>query len=267
MTTHTLYRFFDGTGELLYVGRTVSPSRRWREHERGAAWYDAVASMTREVYPTAEAVDQAERVAIAAEEPMHNIALNSAVQRAGVTKRPTPPVDVPATLASRWALLGLDADDIAELADCLGDETTCECPACHDRRLCGLEDARSKYDWHPDLEAEIDEVERRYYAGHDLTDWYYDYFDIEMFARMRLASESRERPIPAYVTLGDQTAGVDCPICFNEHKHVLMAGMALNKPLEAPCRDGSFYTLVDDWDDMQMALEAWGKLSARAVAA
>lgn len=33
---HTLYRFFDADGALLYVGRTIAPADRWRTHERNS---------------------------------------------------------------------------------------------------------------------------------------------------------------------------------------------------------------------------------------
>lgn len=78
MSGHTLYRFFDRSGQLLYVGRTISPANRWRTHERKSSWFDAVASVTRDVFPTADAVDRAERTAIATEAPIHNIRLKPA---------------------------------------------------------------------------------------------------------------------------------------------------------------------------------------------
>lgn len=269
-TSHTLYRFFDKSGQLLYVGRTINPGRRWRDHEKTKPWFDAVASLTREVHESAEAVDLAERTAIATESPMCNIALNPGARRvppAALTPAPDPTEANAVT--RRWAALQLDAEEIAELGSCLGDETVCECSACHNRRLAGFEDIRAKYDWHPDLMAELQMVEEKYYAGHWLSDWYYDFFDIEMFARGRLVEESTLRALPAYVDLGEQIATVDCPFCFRTHRHLLTAGMPIDRPLDAGCESqaGGRYVVFDDWMDVQEALSAWGEASAKVRAA
>ena len=39
---HALYRFYDAREELLYVGITDEPWRRWREHVRTKPWYPRV---------------------------------------------------------------------------------------------------------------------------------------------------------------------------------------------------------------------------------
>lgn len=76
MSTHTLYRFFDADDQLLYVGRTINPGRRWRDHEKQKPWFDAVAKVTREVLPSALLLAEAEQVAIETEHPLHNIIMN-----------------------------------------------------------------------------------------------------------------------------------------------------------------------------------------------
>lgn len=73
-TSHTLYRFFDAEGRLLYVGRTINPGRRWREHERHADWFADVATATRVAYPDADDLADAEIAAIQTERPLHNVA-------------------------------------------------------------------------------------------------------------------------------------------------------------------------------------------------
>lgn len=70
---HALYRFFDDQGSLLYVGLTVNLPTRLRDHHRGKAWWQSVARMTVQRYPTRAEVVFAERLAIIAEKPLHNV--------------------------------------------------------------------------------------------------------------------------------------------------------------------------------------------------
>lgn len=269
MSTHTLYRFFDRTGGLLYVGRTTAPSKRWAAHERKAPWFPDVASMTREVYPDAEAVDLAERTAIATEGPLHNIALNPNWRPAPKPVEQVVPDGYPDSLIKRWASLYPDSPEIEPVLDCLGDPIDCDCPACHEHRLNEFEDCRSKYEWHPDLMEELVAVEAKYYRGAYLPDWYYDFFDIEMFARMRLVGESQTIPLPAYVEFTDTVATVECPLCFATHRHFLASGAVLSSPIAAGCErmTGGQYVLYDDWYEMTNALWIWGKRSAKRTAA
>ena len=64
MTTHSLYRFFDASGRLLYVGRTTDARSRWRSHEKTKAWFDEVASVTRAIFPDADTLAAAELLAL-----------------------------------------------------------------------------------------------------------------------------------------------------------------------------------------------------------
>lgn len=67
-----LYRHFDRSGRLLYVGISLSVVRRLSEH--GAKpWARDIASVTIEKFQTREGALAAEMAAIGAEEPMHNI--------------------------------------------------------------------------------------------------------------------------------------------------------------------------------------------------
>jgi predicted GIY-YIG superfamily endonuclease len=70
-----LYRFFGPDGELLYVGITKNPSVRFADHSRTYAmsWWPRAVALTVEWHPTRTAAGRAERAAIRAEEPLHNI--------------------------------------------------------------------------------------------------------------------------------------------------------------------------------------------------
>lgn len=82
--THALYRFYDTTGTLLYVGITADPGARWRKHAHGKPWWHEITQITIETHPTRAAVLEAERAAIITEKPRHNIVHNS-----GSSIRPT----------------------------------------------------------------------------------------------------------------------------------------------------------------------------------
>jgi predicted GIY-YIG superfamily endonuclease len=70
----TLYRLFDAEGALLYVGISQYPKDRLKQHRASKAWWSLVARTTTETHPTRAAAEEAERVAIAREEPRYNIA-------------------------------------------------------------------------------------------------------------------------------------------------------------------------------------------------
>lgn len=70
---NTLYRFFADGGELLYVGRTRNPARRFEKHSHEKPWWEAVSRIEMEQLPTHELLCRAENAAIKAEKPRHNI--------------------------------------------------------------------------------------------------------------------------------------------------------------------------------------------------
>lgn len=78
--THALYRFYDATGALLYVGITADPGARWRKHAHDKPWWHQVAHITLEAHPDRAAVLTAERAAIRRERPLHNIVHNRDAQ-------------------------------------------------------------------------------------------------------------------------------------------------------------------------------------------
>lgn len=72
-TEHVLYRFYDVYERLLYVGRTSQPPRRrFGQHRANKDWWGDVAVRELTHYPTAEALEAAERQAIRKEKPKHN---------------------------------------------------------------------------------------------------------------------------------------------------------------------------------------------------
>lgn len=66
-----LYRFFDADEQLLYIGIAYDPNLRRHQHSK-ASWRDLVAKQVIEWHPTRDAAAEAERIAIAAELPLHN---------------------------------------------------------------------------------------------------------------------------------------------------------------------------------------------------
>lgn len=75
---HTLYRFYDAQGRLLYIGIAVDFLARWGKH-RKKTWWPLVARMEIEQHPNRAAACAAERKAIILEKPLHNYVHNKAV--------------------------------------------------------------------------------------------------------------------------------------------------------------------------------------------
>jgi predicted GIY-YIG superfamily endonuclease len=73
MRTHALYRFFDAGSDLLYVGVTNDPGRRWGQHANDKPWWHEVDHIEIERYPDRESVLAAERKAIQEEHPRYNV--------------------------------------------------------------------------------------------------------------------------------------------------------------------------------------------------
>ena len=73
-TPHFLYRFYDRTDTLLYIGITNDPKTRFKWHRKNQPWWPDVDERKTRVafYPTREAVLDAERKAIVAENPLYN---------------------------------------------------------------------------------------------------------------------------------------------------------------------------------------------------
>lgn len=67
-----LYRMYDGSGTLLYVGITADVGQRLRDHAALQPWWREVRNITVEHYDDRAAAETAERNAIHAEQPPHN---------------------------------------------------------------------------------------------------------------------------------------------------------------------------------------------------
>lgn len=67
-----LYRHFDRTGRLLYVGISLSAAQRTGVHRRYSTWFRQVASITLEWHPSRHVCEAAERQAIRLEKPLYN---------------------------------------------------------------------------------------------------------------------------------------------------------------------------------------------------
>lgn len=69
-----LYRLYDATDRLLYVGVSVNIVERLRSHSHrcGQAWWPTVAYCTLERFPSGAAALAAEVHAIKSEGPIHN---------------------------------------------------------------------------------------------------------------------------------------------------------------------------------------------------
>lgn len=78
-----LYRFFDATGRLLYIGATVDVIQRIEQHEKTAAWWPEVDERQIERFDSIGEARLAEAHAIHSERPIYNKIL----QRDGRRKR------------------------------------------------------------------------------------------------------------------------------------------------------------------------------------
>lgn len=72
-TPHFVYRCFDADGQLLYVGCSMKPEERMKEHRKFRGWWtDRVAQITLEGFPDQASGLAAEKHAIQTEHPRYN---------------------------------------------------------------------------------------------------------------------------------------------------------------------------------------------------
>lgn len=69
---HHLYRHFDASGRLLYVGISMDGFRRMLQHNSTAEWREQITTMTITRYPHRAAVLEAEAKVIRDEKPLYN---------------------------------------------------------------------------------------------------------------------------------------------------------------------------------------------------
>ena len=73
MSRTALYRFYDADGDLLYVGVSVTPWSRWKQHKGQKDWAEEVATTAVEWHDSRPEALAAEKAAIIAEEPRYNV--------------------------------------------------------------------------------------------------------------------------------------------------------------------------------------------------
>jgi hypothetical protein len=71
--TCSLYRLFDNSGLLLYVGIAGNPGQRFHQHSREKSWWDRVETIKVEHYATRSEAVRAEKEAIIGEAPEFNV--------------------------------------------------------------------------------------------------------------------------------------------------------------------------------------------------
>jgi len=74
--TTELYRYFDKNDNLLYVGISKSAIVRRSQHQGASHWYNKHTKVTTERFSTKREALNAERKAIKAEKPIHNVIHN-----------------------------------------------------------------------------------------------------------------------------------------------------------------------------------------------
>lgn len=89
MTDHVLYRMFDKSNVLLYVGITNNPKGRFTAHSKSQPWWSEVSTISVHTLGSRSELEAAERAAIRAEHPRYNIALRPSQWNAPDPKCPT----------------------------------------------------------------------------------------------------------------------------------------------------------------------------------
>jgi GIY-YIG catalytic domain len=114
-----LYRHFDKSGTLLYVGISISAVRRLAQHKTKAAWFPAIALIEVEHFPNRAAAQRAEVAAIIKERPKYNLA-HSVVPASPPPEPASPLSRVARRLLEKRAVLRFD--DAARYLDLTRDE-------------------------------------------------------------------------------------------------------------------------------------------------
>lgn len=260
--THTLYRFFDRSDQLLYVGRTVSPRRRWAEHEKSKDWFDDVAKVTRETFASATDLAGAERRAIQNESPLHNVVHNSKPRRKPASRPTWSSVDE-FYIDRQMTLQG----NRPELVPPCGEpdiEMHCECVACHERRWHRLDILEEDHLDDPVFTERVAQLRKLYTDGFLIGPWLDELFDIEIFRTLELAAYSKVEPAPALAMSTDDGLSVGCPFCLEIHDHFLRSGAAISAPLDSPCGSG-IYEPRTSMDDHYNAWWVWIDREAKAA--
>jgi GIY-YIG catalytic domain. len=82
-----VYRFFDASGRLLYVGIAFDPAERWKHHASKTRWWKDAVDNTIEWYDTRAEAERAEKTALRYEKPIYNKAGSVVPYQGPTTKR------------------------------------------------------------------------------------------------------------------------------------------------------------------------------------
>ena len=69
-----LYRLYDGSEQLLYVGISNDPDHRWTQHATDKPWWSLVTRRAVEWHPNRGEAEKAELAAVKTEGPLYNSA-------------------------------------------------------------------------------------------------------------------------------------------------------------------------------------------------
>lgn len=81
---HALYRLYDESGQLLYVGISVDPGKRLAQHRSDKKWWSEVSNITIQPMATRKVALAAEREAIKDERPVYNLVHNEPLAIGGL---------------------------------------------------------------------------------------------------------------------------------------------------------------------------------------
>ncbi len=121
---HVLYRFFATSGDLLYVGITGNPERRFSAHSHVQPWWDRVARIELERFGTRGELVEAEIAAIQSEHPKYNKTHSAGLLQTLRTSRKAEPVS---TDANRFGNYGPPTTPDREPRE----GALFGCPVCH----------------------------------------------------------------------------------------------------------------------------------------
>jgi len=109
---HALYRFYDHTDVLLYVGISADLPSRMQNHRRKKPWWALVHHIGIEHFDTRKEAMAAEKAAIQTEEPLYNDAHN-----ANMWPEPSPPPHefTPKWMRENWDKVPSSARDEVEM--------------------------------------------------------------------------------------------------------------------------------------------------------
>lgn len=71
-----VYRFYDNSDVLLYIGICGEPLKRWYTHAVTKPWWPDVVRFKVIWFPSRGEAEKSERESIGAEKPLHNISMN-----------------------------------------------------------------------------------------------------------------------------------------------------------------------------------------------